>query len=205
MLHLDRRRGVLANGMGDASASSLLCGLHGDVLDPESLSAKLGWVGLKNVEIVEGTERRWPQSDSVKLRLTLHDEERLIFMKRVVVAPRPSTRRDLLSNRCEARFYREFVEPLKARGVPLLSALAVEERMECLDDDGTELPPGTQAGVLLLLESAEGFRQASPLSTHDARCALTSLARFHAATWEDTELLNRAVDRLHRTGGWWSV
>ena len=120
-------------------------------------------------------------------------------------------RRDLLSNRVEARFYREFAPILSSRGVELFKALAVDERLAWLDEQASASATDAHqlnGGVLLLLECADERRhiQSSPLTAAQAKLALSSLARFHAAAWEDVDLLTSAAARLHEGGGcWWSL
>mmetsp|Transcript_4178 Transcript_4178/g.12612 ORF Transcript_4178/g.12612 Transcript_4178/m.12612 type:complete len:500 (+) Transcript_4178:3-1502(+) len=235
--------GSAAAGGAGAAKEELLTDLDGAPLDSERLTAilaaELDGAKVLAVEIVPGTERRWPQSHSGKLRLVLQrpargnavalpqqQETRLLFFKKAVAQHHPgktpaALRRTLATNRSEARFYRGFVPKLAARGVPFLRAFWVDERFEALAPPGSEVtevaaPPSSgradeqeahaslrSTGMLLLLESAEGYSQASPLDAEQAGCTLRLLARMHAAAWEDRELLARAADQLHPTGGTW--
>lgn len=195
-------------------------------LSASALGAMMGVEGVEGVRVVEGTDRRWPQSHSVVLSLSLSGGgEMRVFAKRVVCPresrkPHSSVVRDLLSNRTEARFYLEFAPILRSRGLKLFNVLGLEQHFPSLDERKeadisslrcaqeeeqahVEAPIG--GGLLLLLESAEGYVQASPLSLDQAYCTLASLARFHAASWEDGPLLERARQRLHHTGGWWCL
>ncbi|KAK3239938.1 hypothetical protein CYMTET_50170 [Cymbomonas tetramitiformis] len=200
--------------MSVSADSGLLNDLYGHPLTCDSLSTLLDEAGgsVSAFELVPGSERRWPQSHSAKLRVCQGDIARTIFLKKVEAAgatsdkPPATLRRDMLSNRCEARFYREFAPVLRARGVHLIEALAVVEQLSELDLAGGKRDGQRGGGVLLLLESAEGFDQASPLTRAQAQCALAGLAQLHAAAWEDRALLRQAAIRLHEGGGtWWAL
>ena len=190
-------------------------------------------VDIVGVEVEPDSERRWPQSHSAQLRLTLagNDPAMRVFLKKVVASDAPSKplaalRRDLGSNRCEARFYREFATELRANGAPVVEPLLVDERLDVLDDrpqstaqpakrqsedDGDEPQEQEQertlrrGGVLLLLRSAEGSFHSSPLDGTQARESLGLLAALHAAAWERAPLLERASERLHACGGTWAL
>eukprot|EP00438_Fugacium_kawagutii_P016041 Skav232580 [mRNA] locus=scaffold932:27205:28575:+ [translate_table: standard] len=204
----------------------LLEGLHGKSLTPEWLSSVLQQAAVKgqqplpssevaNLQVVLGTEKFWPQSQSAQLQLDLVGLKQPVFLylkkvmaKEMQAKSGQALRRDLLSNRNEARFYQEFSAEMRSRGVPLLRAPLVEEHFSCLDtnlgDDKEEHL--REGGMILLLECAdERFMQTSPLSLNEATVSLSLLANFHAAAWEDQNLLRRAYDRLFSTGSYWML
>lgn len=201
-------------------------GLHGKHLNPEWLSSVLQQAAQKgqqplpfndvaSLQVVLGTEKFWPQSQSAQLQLDLVGMKQpvYLYLKKVIARDMPAKsaqalRRDLSSNRNEARFYQEFSKEMRARGVPLLQAPLVQEDFSCLDSkiDGDEEEHLREGGMLLLLECAdEGFMQTSPLSFDQAALSLSLLANFHAAAWEDRDLLHRASNRLYATGSYWML
>lgn len=201
----------------------LLEGLHGTRMDAKWLSSVLQQATRKgqqplpsadvaSLQVVLGTEKLWPQSHSAQLQLDLVGKQQpaYLYMKKVIARDMPAKsahalRRDLLSNRVEARFYEEFSAEIRARGIPLLQAPLVHEHLSCLDvaSDEEDLREGA---LLLLLENVDkGYMQTSPLTFDQATASLSLLANFHAATWEDQELLKKAQQRLHSTGGYWNL
>ena len=54
---------------------------------------------------------------------------------------------------------------------------------------------------MLLMESAEGYVQPSPLSFDRAAQALKLLAQFHAAAWGDAEALKLIANTIASSGG----
>ena len=198
-------------------ADAAVLDLDGEPLTNERLSALLGDSRV-SFQVIPGTERRWPQSHSACLLLESSAcgaaDRRTAFLK--VMSARSmgankavdALRRDLLSNRVEARFYREFAPILSSRGVELFMALAVDERLAWLDEPASVSATELNGGVLLLLKCADERRhmQNSPLTAAQAKLALSSLAQLHAAAWEDVDLLTSAKARLHEGGGcWWSL
>eukprot|EP00927_Polykrikos_kofoidii_P050073 TRINITY_DN44015_c0_g1_i1.p1 TRINITY_DN44015_c0_g1~~TRINITY_DN44015_c0_g1_i1.p1 ORF type:complete len:475 (-),score=60.29 TRINITY_DN44015_c0_g1_i1:206-1630(-) len=222
----------------------ILVGLDGKTLSFDRLSAALRESGdvtsqkIVAVDVVPGSVLRWPQSHSAKLNVSLgsedvstgvrSDEQRKMYLKKVIAQGLPSTkslsalRRDLASNRNEARFYSEFASILAARGVPLLSCVVLEQRLDnALGDHVDEGPFSPVAGegnscgneearlrsggMVLVMESAEGYEQTSPLSLEQTRQSLQLLAKMHGAAWEDQELLLLASRRLHPVGGYWTL
>lgn len=201
-------------------------GLHGKHLNPDWLSSVLQQAAQKgqqplpsndvaSLQVVLGTEKFWPQSQSAQLQLDLVGMKQpvYLYLKKVIARDMPAKsaqalRRDLSSNRNEARFYQEFSAEMRARGVPLLQAPLVQEDFSCLDTkiDGDEEEHLREGGMLLLLECAdEGFMQTSPLSFDQAALSLSLLANFHAAAWEDRDLLHKASNRLYATGSYWML
>ena len=204
----------------------LLEGLSGKRLNPEWLSSVLQQATQKgqqplpstdvaSLQVVLGTEKFWPQSQSAQLQLDLVGVEQpvCLYLKKVIARDMPAKsaqalRRDLLSNRNEARFYQEFSAEMLARGVSLLQAPLVQEHFSCLDAtvDGDEEERLREGGMLLLLECAdERFMQTSPLSFDQAKVSISLLANFHAAAWEDQSFLGKARSRLHATGSYWML
>uniref|UniRef100_A0A7S4SL22 Aminoglycoside phosphotransferase domain-containing protein n=1 Tax=Alexandrium monilatum TaxID=311494 RepID=A0A7S4SL22_9DINO len=227
--------GEFAGPTGD-----ILEGLDGAPLGLDGLTSALRSAGeiaedraVVGVEVVPGSELRWTQSHSAKLRLALgpsangcspdRQVHSTVYLKKVLAKGMPpkslsALRRDLASNRNEARFYREFAPILAGRGLPLLRALLVDERI-AVGESSEPAPDGAPSeeaaareeaalrsgGLLLLMESADGYWQTSPLDTSQAAESLHLLARFHASAWQDAELLSAVAGRLHRTGGYWTL
>ena len=102
-----------------------------------------------------------------------------------------------------------FSSQLRAKGVPVLQAPCIEQRLWCLDapvEPEEEELRLREGGLLMLLECVHaGYTQISPLSTEQASVSLSLLARLHAACWQDRELLQKASERLHSTGGYWTL
>mmetsp|Transcript_9125 Transcript_9125/g.20120 ORF Transcript_9125/g.20120 Transcript_9125/m.20120 type:complete len:486 (+) Transcript_9125:91-1548(+) len=227
------QRGCVSQLTGEPAVNDLLIGLDGEALSCAKLTAWLRKSGdiehdqqVAAIEVVPGSERRWPQSHSAKLNLSLAsgaedvehigggNGERLLFLKKVLVTEAkleslPALRRDLASNGNEVRFYEEFRDILSQRGLPLIKAIHVDSRLSFLDQNldaaATDEVALRGSGALFLLESAEGYYQASPLSAKQAKTTLKLLANFHAAAWEDEELLVRAANRLHPLAGYWTM
>jgi len=204
---------------GEGAYGHILEDISGDHVTCERLSSALRR-GVRSVEVVEGTERRWPQSHSAKLRLTVEESESEgtmeLFLKKVVARylpeqPLDDLRRDLLSNRVEARFYSEFVPILSARGLRLLKAAFVDEQLAALDEHPASAAAEQervlrQGGVMLLLDCADHrYFQVSPLDEQQLRCTLRALAHLHAAAWEDEALLHAAAERMNKEGGYWKM
>ena len=126
---------------------------------------------VASLQVVLDTEKFWPQSQSAQLQLDLVGMKQpvYLYLKKVIARDMPAKsaqalRRDLSSNRNEARFYQEFSAEMRARGVPLLQAPLVQEDFSCLDTkiDGDEEEHLREGGMLLLLECAnESFMQPS--------------------------------------------
>jgi len=190
--------------------------VSGNLLDCNRFSEVVG-SRVRSIEVVPGTERLWPQSHSALLRLDLDNEDRAsmnLFLKKVIAGGmvEKSVRdlqRDLAGSRAEIRFYLEFADLLRSRGLPLLKAFLSEEHLPGLDLEG--VPDSQlegllrQGGALLVLESADGYMQASPLNADQARQSLGALAKMHAAAWQDEHLLRAAADRLNPIAGYWSL
>ncbi|KAK3279066.1 hypothetical protein CYMTET_13031 [Cymbomonas tetramitiformis] len=171
------------------------------------------------VEVLPGSENKFPTSHSAVLSLSLLDDSsnlsRTLFIKKVTAAamahkPWADRRRTLAYIRTEMRFYQEFAEALASRaGVRIPRAGITRGRLEALGDSEVGDPAGEEpaqevlrdCGAILLLECAEGYEQMSPLPPRRAEAALAAAARLHAAGWEQQELLQAAAGRLQRHGG----
>ena len=213
--------------LATAAPSPLLTRLDGQDLSAEWLSSvlkqaeesgqqplhsnKVSSVGFDNA-----TQKLWPQSHSVELLLTLESgpEAAKLFLKKVDAQHMPAKavhalRRDLESNRNEARWYKNFSSQLLQRGVPLLRAPLVEEQLDCLDHaGGSEAEDILRRGkMMLLLEcvNQSAYTQQSPLTRQQVNQSLKLLATFHAAAWEDRGLLQRASQMLHAQGCYWAL
>lgn len=203
------------------SAADILTDLDGKALTckqlGEALAAQCRDSSVVGFAAVPGTEKRWPQSHSVEIHVDLGKDlpSTALFLKKIEGCNMPKTkslhalRRDLASNRNEARFYREFAPVLVDRGVPLISTVLIDERLDMLDapstngvEDEARLRSG---GLFLLLDSAVGCFQTSPFSADQCVMALRMLARFHAGAWEDQELLDKAAARLQSQAGYWRL
>ena len=215
---------LLLRAMATAEGK-LLEGFRGEELNAEWLSEvlrraepaqqPLPSTHVASLEMVSDSEKRWPQSHSAQLKLFLTGVgPALLYMKKVFAGSAPPKnldrlRKDLESNRNEARFYTEFAAKLRARGVPLLRAPLVDEQFHCLDnaDLAKEEAALRRCGYILLLECVDAgqYVQTSPLAAEQLRASLQALAHFHAASWEDLELLSRASERLHPTGTYWTL
>jgi len=222
--------GMVLEKSPPAPLNDMLLGLDGQALSCEELTAILRKAGditedqaVATVEVVPGSERRWPQSHSAKLRLSLlpssgeveaKGEERLIFLKKVLTREAASDSlealcRDLASNANEAHFYNEFQDLLVKRGLPLLKAYHVDLRLPWMEQN-VDITAADEAslrkgGMLCLLESAEGYFQTSPLSVEQAKTSLNLLAKMHGAAWQDEKLLARAAHRLQPVAGYWTL
>ena len=217
--------------LATAGTSPLLTRLDGQDLSAEWLSSvlkkaeesgqqplhssKVSSVGFDNA-----TQKLWPQSHSVELLLTLDESgpeaaaAAKLFLKKVDAQHMPAKtvhalRRDLESNRNEARWYKNFSSQLLQRGVPLLRAPLVEEQLDCLDRaGGSEAEDILRQGkMMLLLECVDqaAYGQHSPLTGQQVNQSLKLLASFHAAAWEDRGLLQRASQVLHAQGCYWAL
>ena len=166
-------------------------------------------VGADDCEVVPGSELRQAGSHTSVLQAR-GDPTRKVFLKKVtagMVAGKPwnDRRRVLLYIRNELRFYHEFSEELRNRGVriPLMHHF-VAENLEHLEGYEEEPPSDIldRCGALMFLEPlGQGYMQASPLSPTQARRLLGAAARLHAAAWEEVSILERAALRLQRHGG----
>jgi len=87
----------------------------------------------------------------------------------------------------------------------------LEERLQAVDavEDGLNEASAEallrEGGLVLLMESAEGYVQPSPLSFDRAAQALKLLAQFHAAAWGDAEALKLIATRLHPQACYWTL
>ncbi|CAE7249401.1 Rev1 [Symbiodinium sp. CCMP2592] len=175
---------------------------------------------VASVDFDNATQKLWPQSHSVELLLTLDESgpeaaaAAKLFLKKVDAQHMPAKtvhalRRDLESNRNEARWYKNFSSQLLQRGVPLLRAPLVEEQLDCLDRaGGSEAEDILRQGkMMLLLECVDqaAYGQQSPLTGRQVNQSLKLLASFHAAAWEDRGLLQRASQVLHPQGCYWAL
>lgn len=191
--------------------------LDGSVFTAEALTKTLHLGEVSDFQVVPGSEKNWPQSSSAKIQITLKDhpeEGKVVFLKKVDGRQLPQKslldlRRDLASNRNEARFYKEFAPILGDRGMKFAKPLFVDERMDGVDalvgTDAEQEAALRQGGILMFLESAEGFFQEAPFSYDQATCALKMLAQFHGTTWQDAELLGKASVRLQPKAGYWAM
>lgn len=210
-----------------AEMSDVLRGLDGEPLTSEILSAALsslsgggGAIEVTGVDLMEGSENKFPTSHSAVLQLrtaTAAEDTppRTMFLKKVTAAamahkPWADRQRTLKYIRTELRFYDEFAPQLAARGVPLPKVGLLRGQLECLGDDEVATParpePSAEelvrCGALLFLEPIkDGYEQGSPLAPERALVALAAAARLHAAAWEDKDLLSAAAGRLQRHGG----
>ena len=169
--------------------------------------------------VVAGTENRFPTSHSgVVLLATSDGSTQSLFVKKVTAVamahkPWADRQRTLKYIRTELRFYQEFAPRLAAHGVPLPRLALAEGQLAALGDTEVADPPIDepseealrQCGAVLFLEPVIGFEQASPLPPDRALVALAAVARFHAAAWEDAEILSAAAKRLQRHGGAFSL
>jgi len=166
-------------------ADDILCGLNGVPITCEVLSKALQGLdgpdaaAVTSVEIVPGTENRFPTSHSAVLKCSREGgSPRNLFVKKVSAVamgqkPWPDRRRTLAYIRNEARFYQEFAEEFAARGVNIPRCALIENRVDALLGDAQlSAPPGSEptqeelstGGVVLFLEAAEGYEQTSPIS-----------------------------------------
>ena len=107
--------------------------------------------------------------------------------------------------RNEVRFYSEFPE-LKERGVRYPMVYGVEDQLEKVTGQlGGAVPEEpsdlSKCGALLWMEPVLGYDQGSPLPADKSALILSAVARLHSASWEDTNLLKRASERLQHPGG----
>ena len=187
----------------------------GAALSVDRVSSAVGF-DASTCDVVNGTEIRWPQSHSARLLLRGQENgngvsEKAIYFKKTMSKLLPKCgieklRMTLASYRCEARFYAEFASEYRRNGVGLAHAFLAEDQLaEADESDEEKLRSG---GTILFLEDLgllEGYGQFSPITAPQAMVALSSLAAFHAAGWENVELLERASSRLHDAGCWYAL
>jgi hypothetical protein len=167
--------------------------------------------GQTQFEVVPGSELRQAGSLTALLR-DAGDPACTVFLKKVtagLVANKAwnDRRRVLLYIRNELRFYDEFADGLRQRGVdiPCLYFFS-SNNLDDIEEYEEEPPPKVldACGALMFLEplaDATQFHQMSPLSPSQASTLLEAAARLHAAAWEDAPTLQRAAARLQRHGG----
>ena len=137
--------------------SRLLRDVHGKQITCEWFSRALSTPVIRFEAMGDAFETN--QSSGTKVLITQGDGiERILFLKKVVGAEFPdkplhALRRDLLSNRNEARFYTEFAADLTQRGVPICAAFHIEAKSH--EDMANEADIRTSA-YLFLLASVEG-------------------------------------------------
>ena len=196
----------LAGGM----ANELLSDVGGGPFPHAALSAALDR-GDTQFDIVPGSELRQAGSLTALLR-DVGDPACTVFLKKVtagLVANKAwnDRRRVLLYIRNELRFYDEFADGLRQRGVDIPSVLLLSSNnLDGIEEYEEEPPPDVldACGALMFLEPLADptqFHQMSPLSPSQAREVLEAAARLHAAAWEDAPTLERAAARLQRHGG----
>jgi len=131
----------------------------------------------------------------------------------------PDLRRTLLYARTETRFYREIVSLLPTNLAPKcylaecnLEGL-IDDNAHVLDESLTDIPPLLlekeasknellkDRGATIILESLcpQHYIQDSPLTLEQAKQSLQALAKLHASTWEQKELLANTEERLSKT------
>uniref|UniRef100_A0A6S8A469 Uncharacterized protein n=1 Tax=Aplanochytrium stocchinoi TaxID=215587 RepID=A0A6S8A469_9STRA len=172
---------------------------------------------IVDVELVPGTENCQSTAHSGILRLTASDGNTTeVFLKKVTASASQKRewndrRRYLVYARTEARFYEEFSHILKHRNVPIPTLATSKKNLDSVLGDSELSGPVNEepeakilqhAGCFLFLSCAgRKLIQESPLSEKMAEIALNTVARLHAAAWEDKELLEKAASRLQRFGG----
>ena len=218
---------MASHGLATGRATPSLTRLNGEKISAEWLSEVLqraeaqGQQPLSSSKVSSvswdgSTAKLWPQSHSMELLLTLDDSlPARLFLKKVDAQhmtgkPLSSLRRDLTSNRVEARWYKNFSSEIQKRGVPLLRSPLVDEQLDCLDyAEGSEGEDQAlrQGKMMLLLECVDqaAYIQQSPLNMQQASQSLRLLAGFHAAAWEDRGLLQEASKKLHAQGCYWAL
>jgi hypothetical protein len=223
------RRGPTAACRVQMADDDILCGLDGKPVGFELLSSAVealgGAVGqVTGVEVVPGSENKFPTSHSAILSLSGaggSTPSTKIFVKKVSAEAMKhkawaDRRRTLAYSRTEMRFYKEFAPKLVARGVHLPRLAATIDRLGPLLGEGSAVadPPGDEppqevlsgSGGMLFLECAPAhLTQCSPISSAQARDALTTIAGMHAAAWGDEPLLSAAAGRLQQYGGSFSL
>ena len=190
-------------------SNDLLSGVGDGPFPHAAISAALGREETQ-FEVVPGSELRQAGSLTALLR-DARDPACTVFLKKVtagLVANKAwnDRRRVLLYIRNELRFYEEFADGLRQRGVDIPPAYFLSSsNLDGLEGYEEEPPPdllGT-CGALMFLEPLADprFHQASPLSPSQASTILEAAARLHAAAWQDAPTLERAAARLQRHGG----
>lgn len=160
--------------------------------------------------------------DTVGFRVDVEDDahhHKSVFLKHVRASDYVNTKKDwsdlrrtLLYARTEARFYKEFVPLLQAKGFASTASTFVanyelegwigenEVATQLADPniDKDALPEPDKKGGLLIMEciSDQMYFQDSPLTIDQSKQCLEAVADLHAAAWQDADLLQRAQDRL---------
>ena len=189
--------------------NDLLSGVGDGPFPHAAISAALGREETQ-FEVVPGSELRQAGSLTALLR-DARDPACTVFLKKVtagLVANKAwnDRRRVLLYIRNELRFYEEFADGLRQRGVDIPPAYFLSSsNLDGLEGYEEEPPDllGT-CGALMFLEPLADptrFHQTSPLSPSQASTLLEAAARLHAAAWQDAPTLERAAARLQRHGG----
>ena len=193
-----------------------------------SAEAAAGW----SYSIPAGDVVRGPHS--VAARLLLHQSSSAtaaglpasVFVKRVVPAqlpPRAPTKwiRDAQSYRAEVGFYAHFLEPLRKQGVLLpttykVVAEGLDDLTKMLAQYESSSPDAVSAEevaqvvqrchFMCLVEDLNPaqYRQDMLLGKQEMERVLCAMARMHAATWEDFEILKDAQHQLFAQGSYWS-
>ena len=190
--------------------NDVLSGVGDGPFPHAAISAALGREETQ-FEVVPGSELRQAGSLTALLR-DARDPACTVFLKKVtagLVANKAwnDRRRVLLYIRNELRFYAEFADGLRQRGVDIPPAYFLSSsNLDGLEGYEEEPPPEMlgDCGALMFLEPLADparFHQTSPLSPSQASTLLEAAARLHAAAWQDAPTLERAAARLQRHGG----
>ena len=199
--------------LAEQNASSITLGIDGAPHDPQKLTKMLREHGMTQTVISCKLVHELAQPNSITgaLDLALDDgSTKRLFVKKMTAAQVAhkawnDRRRSLLYMRNEVRFYSEFPE-LKERGVRYPMVYGVEDQLEKVTGQlGGAVPEEpsdlSKCGALLWMEPVLGYDQGSPLPADKSALILSAVARLHAASWEDTNLLRRASERLQHPGG----
>jgi thiamine kinase-like enzyme len=163
--------------------------------------------------VVPGSIRKGKHSIVAKLEVDVLGSQSVVqtkhvFLKRYVqeeLPPRAARNwtRDLISYRCEARFYESVYPHLvlhPSASIGVIKPLHVQFR---IDSSGRE----TGDGFLVLLENVVASTPLEPadrLTREDTQHALKYLAGLHAASMQSPELLHQVKTYLWPSGTWWS-
>jgi hypothetical protein len=156
--------------------------------------------------VTKATTRRWDIKRIVPRDQSDLDSLSLFEVLHVV--------RTLVSNFNEAMFYMHVAQMLGP--VPIVRSLAVDfecqlERTLAAAAAATEPEIArkglAECGFVFILEHVDtrSYVQKSPLSVQEARVALSTLAKIHAAAWTGAPAMGTVQQWLHSEAGWWTL
>lgn len=173
---------------------------------------------IKGFDADPSTCLRGLHSSTVQLKLIGHSEvtPSSVWLKRVVPADMPKRSaerwlRDVRSYHAEVNFYKDFANPLRARGVRLPAVHYVKsdgfEGIRSINPGDPDVMEKVSACRFLLLAEdlrPDLYRQEFYLQGNDLKNALKCAAQLHGSTFGDAVLLEKAAAELFSQACFWS-